>query len=100
MPPSRTCEVLLYLSGNACQLNRSTQHFLEVYSREFEILMFFWAADLSAVLLCPDPLAYNRTSLTMLTLSISFCAHFSVHSGECLRSSCSLALASTTTARL
>jgi len=42
----------------------------------------------------------NRTSLTMLTLSISFCAHFSVHSGECLRSSCSLALASTTTARL
>src|SRR5271168_1527815 len=47
-----------------------------------------------------DVWSRNRTSLTMLTLSISFCAHFSVHSGECLRSSCSLALASTTTARL
>src|SRR5271154_4887309 len=77
---NRTSAVLgLQMSGKRCQLNRSTQHFLEVYSREFEILKFFWAADLSAVLLCPDPLAYNQTSLTMLTLSISFCAHFAIH---------------------
>jgi hypothetical protein len=25
-----------------CQLNRSTQHFVEVYWREFEILRFSW----------------------------------------------------------
>src|SRR5260370_27683103 len=50
-----------HLSGNACQLNRSTQHFLEVYSQEFEILEFFLDADLTAAPLCPDPLAYSRT---------------------------------------
>src|SRR6267143_6230375 len=50
-----------HLSGNPCQLNRSTQHFLEVYSQEFEILEFFFDADLTAAPLCPDPLAYSRT---------------------------------------
>ena len=28
------------VSGKACQLNRSTQHFVDVYWREFEILRF------------------------------------------------------------
>jgi hypothetical protein len=49
------------MSGYGCQLNRSTQHFLEVYSREFEILEFFLDADLAATLLCPDALGYNQT---------------------------------------
>jgi hypothetical protein len=44
-----------------CQLNWWTQHFLGVYSQEFEILKFFWDADLTAAPLCPDPLAYNQT---------------------------------------
>src|SRR6266404_7570797 len=44
-----------------CQLNRSTQHFLEAYSQEFEILKFFLDAGLIAAPLCPDPLAYSRT---------------------------------------
>jgi pSer/pThr/pTyr-binding forkhead associated (FHA) protein len=44
-----------------CQLNRSTQHFLEAYSQEFEILEFFLDVDLSAAPLCPDLLAYSRT---------------------------------------
>ena len=43
------------------QLNWSTQHFLEVYSQEFEILEFFLDADLAAALLCPDPLACSQT---------------------------------------
>jgi hypothetical protein len=46
---------------NSCQLNRSTQHFLEVYSQEFEVLKFFWDADLIVGPLYPDPLAYSRT---------------------------------------
>jgi hypothetical protein len=33
------------MSGFGCELNRSTQHFLEVYSQEFEILKFFLDAD-------------------------------------------------------
>jgi len=37
----RTFEVELNLSDLSCQRNRSTQHFLEVYSQEFEILVFF-----------------------------------------------------------
>ena len=41
-----------------------------------------------------------RTSLTTSALSISFCAHFTVHSEEFLCSSCSLTPVSTTTARL
>lgn len=49
------------MSGKRCQLNRSLQHFLEVYSQEFEILKFFLDADLTAAPLCPDPLAYSRT---------------------------------------
>jgi hypothetical protein len=58
---NRTCKVLLHLSGNACQLNRSTQHFLEVYSQESEILKSFLSVDLGAAPLCPDPLAYSQT---------------------------------------
>ncbi|MGD0956297.1 MAG: hypothetical protein ABR953_05640, partial [Candidatus Acidiferrales bacterium] len=34
-----------HLSGNRCQLNRSTQHFLEVYSQESEILKSFLGVD-------------------------------------------------------
>src|ERR1700678_2027999 len=44
-----------------CQLRRSTQHFVEVYSLEFGILKFFLDADLTAAPLGPDPLAYSRT---------------------------------------
>jgi hypothetical protein len=51
----------LHLSGKRCQLNRSAQHFLEVYAQEFETLKFFWDADLTAAPLCPDPLGYSRT---------------------------------------
>src|SRR6202522_2510258 len=57
----RTSEAILYLSGYGCQLRRSMQHFVEVYSLEFGILKFFWDADLTAAPLCPDPLAYSRT---------------------------------------
>ena len=46
---------------SACQLNRSTQHFLEVYSQESEILKSFLGVDLGAAPLCPDPLAYSQT---------------------------------------
>src|SRR5467141_4000518 len=38
---------------NICQLNRSMQHFVEVYWREFEILRFFLDADLTAAPLGP-----------------------------------------------
>lgn len=48
------------IPDKSCQLKGSTQHFLEVYSPEFEILKFFWDADLTAALLCPDPLACSR----------------------------------------
>src|SRR5271170_6340388 len=59
---NRTSAVLgLQMSGKCCQLNRSTQHFLEVYSQEFEILKFCLDADLTAAPPCPDPLAYNQT---------------------------------------
>src|ERR1700735_2554440 len=51
----------LHFSGFRCQLRRSTQHFVEVYSLEFGILKFFWDADLTAAPLGPDPLAYSRT---------------------------------------
>src|ERR1700694_1371168 len=44
-----------------CQLNRSMQHFVEVYWREFEILRFFLVAGLGAAPLGPDPLGYNPT---------------------------------------
>src|SRR5277367_2187010 len=58
----RTCSgLVLHLSGKRCQLNRSTQHFLEVYSQEFESLGFFLVVDLSAALLCPVPTVYSRT---------------------------------------
>src|ERR1700677_1921439 len=58
----RTSAVLeLQMSGNGCQLRRSTQHFVEVYSLEFGILKFFLDADLTAAPLGPDPLAYSRT---------------------------------------
>jgi hypothetical protein len=33
------------VSCRLCQLDRSTQHFLEVYSQDFEILKFFFEAD-------------------------------------------------------
>ena len=49
------------MSGNACQLNRSMQHLLGVYSQEFGILKFFLDADLTAAPLCLDPLGYNQT---------------------------------------
>ena len=52
---------LLEMSGYRCQLRRSTQHFVEVYSLEFGILKFFLDADLTAAPLGPDPLAYSRT---------------------------------------
>jgi len=39
---------LLEISGYACRLRRSTQHLLEVYLQEFEILMSFWVVDSSA----------------------------------------------------
>jgi hypothetical protein len=48
------------LSGYPCQLNRSTQHFHEAYSQEFEILEFFLGVDLIAAPLYPDLLAYGR----------------------------------------
>ena len=50
-----------HFTGNRGRLRRSTQHLLEVYSQEFEILEFFLGADLTAAPLCPDPLAYSRT---------------------------------------
>ena len=53
--------VFYQVPGKRCQLNRSTQHFLEVYSQEFEIPEFFLDADLAAALLCPDPLACSQT---------------------------------------
>jgi (p)ppGpp synthase/HD superfamily hydrolase len=53
-------EVAKIVEG-CCQLNRSTQHFLEAYSQEFEILKFFLGVDLSATPLCRDLLAYSRT---------------------------------------
>jgi hypothetical protein len=56
-----TGKVEFDLSGYPCQLNRSMQHFVEVYSLEFGILKFFWDADLTAAPLGPDPLAYSRT---------------------------------------
>jgi hypothetical protein len=34
----RLGRVDFYFAGKRCQLNRSMQHFLEVYSQEFEIL--------------------------------------------------------------
>src|ERR1700682_712614 len=49
------------LSEYRCQLNRSMQHFVEVYWREFEILRFFLVAGLGAAPLGPDPLGYNPT---------------------------------------
>src|ERR1700733_12979260 len=52
---------LLEMSGKGCQLRRSTQHFVEVYSLEFGILEFFGDADLTAAPLGPDPLGYSRT---------------------------------------
>src|ERR1700689_4532802 len=38
-----------HLSDLCCQLRRSTQHFVEVYSQESEILKSFWDVDSSAV---------------------------------------------------
>ncbi len=58
---AQSCDAVWLSPGKHCQLNRSTQHFLEVYSQEFEILKFFLDADLIAAPLCPDPLAYSRT---------------------------------------
>jgi hypothetical protein len=46
---------------DACQFNRSTQHSVEVYWREFEILRFFLDADLTAAPLCPAPLGCKPT---------------------------------------
>src|SRR6267378_1419407 len=43
----------LFLPDSQCQLNRSMQHFVEVYWREFEILRFFLDADLTAAPLGP-----------------------------------------------
>src|ERR1700676_5009696 len=43
----------------SCQLNRSMQHFAEVYWRGFEILRFFLDADLTAAPLGPDPFGCN-----------------------------------------
>src|ERR1700676_3910568 len=50
-----------HMSGNPCQLNRSMQHFVEVYWRGFEILRFFLGAGLGATPLGPDPLGYSPT---------------------------------------
>jgi hypothetical protein len=45
---SLTEPTLLEMSGKCCQLRRSTQNFVEIYSQEFGILKFFWDADSSA----------------------------------------------------
>jgi hypothetical protein len=57
VPDYWTCGVKLHFSDYGCQLNRSMQHFVEVYWRGFEILRFFLDAGLIAAPLCPDPLA-------------------------------------------
>jgi hypothetical protein len=46
---------LLEMSGLRGGLNRSTQHFFEVYSQESENLKSLAGVDLSAALLCPVP---------------------------------------------
>src|SRR5208282_640226 len=49
--------------GKRGGLNRSTQHFLEVYSQESENLRFVVGADLSAALLCSDPIGNSQLDL-------------------------------------
>jgi len=49
------------IPGKRCQLNRSMQHFVEVYWREFEILRFFLDADLTAAPLGLIPFVCNPT---------------------------------------
>ena len=49
-----------WLSGG---LNRSTQHFPEVYSRASENPKFVVGVDLSAELLCSDPTGNSRLGL-------------------------------------
>src|SRR5271170_3953455 len=53
--------IAFYLSGLGCQLRGSTQHWREVYSREFGSLMFFWGVDSSAARHGRVALAKNRT---------------------------------------
>jgi hypothetical protein len=49
------------MSNNACELNGSAQHLLEVYSQESENLKSFAGVDLNAVLLCPGPIGHSGT---------------------------------------
>src|ERR1700678_3062339 len=51
----------IHISGNACQLRWSTQHWREVYSQEFEILVSFLDVDSSAARPGRAALAKNRT---------------------------------------
>src|SRR5580698_284523 len=82
----RRCEVMLHLDGNGCRLNRSMQHFVEVYWREFEILRFFLDADLIAAPLGPGPLGCNPTG-RFSEGSIVVIAHFCFRSSRAARDS-------------
>src|ERR1700678_4074214 len=52
---------LLEMSDNRCRLRWSTQHWREVYSQEFEILVSFLDVDSSAARPGGAALAKNRT---------------------------------------
>src|SRR5215510_15641905 len=61
---------LCYRAGPSIQvtdkrggLNGSTQHFPEVYSQESENPKFVVGVDLSAALLCSDPIGNSRSGL-------------------------------------
>ena len=56
----RRTKLRMYDKG--CRLHRSTQHFLEVYSQEFEILKSFWDVDSSAARPGRAALANSQTS--------------------------------------
>jgi hypothetical protein len=60
-PKKSGCKLSGHLDDKRCQLNRSMQHFVEVYWREFEILRFFLDADLTAAPLRPVPFGCNPT---------------------------------------
>jgi hypothetical protein len=66
---TRACETLetekeeknLYVAASMGGLNGSTQHYLEVYSRESENLESFAGVDLNAMLFCPVLIEHSRT---------------------------------------
>src|SRR5271155_4896776 len=61
--------IIANIPDKSCQLNRSTQHFLEVYSQEFESLGFFLVVDLSAALLTSPSFCTTASERVYITTS-------------------------------